>query len=75
LRSICGAAQIKGSGEEDGILNYINYECIMSQIWVNIPKCGHVIRMDNNKTTKRMSDTRPEGKRGIRRIKLRGGIV
>jgi hypothetical protein len=36
---------------------------------------GNVIRMDNNQTTKRMLNARPEGKRGIGRPKLRWGIV
>jgi hypothetical protein len=59
-----GPRRIKGSGEEDGILNYINY---MSQIWLNIlikinrlKREGHVIRMDNNRTNKRMLDNRRE---------------
>jgi hypothetical protein len=34
---------------------------------------GHVIRMDNNWITKRMFNTRPEGKRGFGRPKLRWG--
>jgi hypothetical protein len=36
---------------------------------------GHVVGTDNNGITKRMFDTRPEGKRGTVRPKLRWGIV
>jgi hypothetical protein len=36
---------------------------------------GHDMRMDNNRTTKRMFDTRPEGKIGIGRPKLRWGVA
>jgi hypothetical protein len=36
---------------------------------------GHLMRMANNWVTKRMFNTRPEGKRGTRRPKLRWGIV
>jgi hypothetical protein len=36
---------------------------------------GHVMRMYNNRTTKRMFKTRPVGKRGTGRPKLRWGIV
>jgi hypothetical protein len=38
LRSISGAVHINGSGEQDGILKYINYEYMMSQIWVSNTK-------------------------------------
>jgi hypothetical protein len=34
---------------------------------------GYVMRMDNNRITKRMFNTRPEGKRGTGRPKLRWG--
>jgi hypothetical protein len=36
---------------------------------------GHVMRMDNNRITKRIFNTRPEGKRGTGRPKLRWGIL
>jgi hypothetical protein len=36
---------------------------------------GNVMRMDNNHITKRMFNTRLEGKRGTGRPKLRRGIV
>jgi hypothetical protein len=43
---------------------------------INRMKCaGHVVRMHNNRTAKRISDTKPEEKRGIGRPKLRWGIV
>jgi hypothetical protein len=34
---------------------------------------GQIMRMDNNRITKRMYNTRPEGKRGTGRPKLRRG--
>jgi hypothetical protein len=37
-RRISGVAQIKRSGGEDRILNYINYECMMRQVWANVLK-------------------------------------
>jgi hypothetical protein len=36
---------------------------------------GYVVRMDNNRITKRMFNTRPERKRGTGRSKLRWAIV
>jgi hypothetical protein len=39
------------------------------------PATGHVVRMDSNLKTKRMFDTRLEGKRKIGRPKLRWGVT
>jgi hypothetical protein len=57
---------INGSGEGDIILNYINYinepdlvKCIKSN---SLKWAGQVMGMDNNRITKRMFNTRPEGK-------------
>jgi hypothetical protein len=42
LRSLFYVVQVKGSGREDGILNYIND--MISQIWLSV-WAGYVIRM------------------------------
>jgi hypothetical protein len=36
---------------------------------------GHVVQRDNNRITKRVFNTRPEGKRDIERPKLSWGIA
>jgi hypothetical protein len=47
---------------------------LVKYIKINILKwAAHVMRMDNNRITKRMFNTRPEGKRGTGRLKLRWG--
>jgi hypothetical protein len=78
LRSISGAVQDKELwrtrynfelyklyGEPD-FVKYININRLK---WT-----GHVMQMNNNQITKRMFNTRPEGKRGTGRPKLRWGV-
>jgi hypothetical protein len=77
LRSVFGALRDKGQWRRrynfelyklcDGphLVKYIRFNTLK---WA-----GHVMRMDNNRITKRMFNTRPEGKIGTGRPKLRWG--
>jgi hypothetical protein len=79
LRSIFGAVEDKGQWrrrynfelytlyDEPDFVKYIKINRLK---WT-----GHVMLMDNNRITEGMLNTRPEGKRGTGRPKLRWGIV
>jgi hypothetical protein len=58
-----GLCRIEVSGEGDGILNYIKYDepDLAKCIQINRLKWAeHVMRMDNNRTTKRMTQGQKE---------------
>jgi hypothetical protein len=68
LRSVFGTVQDKGQWRRR-----YNFELYKLYDESDLAKCikinrlkwaGHVMRMDNNRITKRMFNTRPEGKRG-----------
>jgi hypothetical protein len=79
LRSIFGAVEDKGQWRRR--YNFELYTLydepdFVKYIKINRLKwAGHVMRMDNNRITEGMLNTRPEGKRGTGRPKLRWGIV
>jgi hypothetical protein len=78
-RSVFGAVRDKGQWrrrynfefyklyDEPDLVKYINIDTLK---WA-----GHVMRMDNNRITKIMFNTRLEGKRETGRPKLKWGIV
>jgi hypothetical protein len=79
LRSIFGA--VRDEGQLRRRYNFDLYKLydepdFVKYIQINRLKwAGHVMRMDNNRITKRMFNTSPEGKMGTGRPKLRWGIV
>jgi hypothetical protein len=79
LRSIFGAVQNKGQRRK--LHNFELYKLCGEPDLVKYTKinrlkwAGKVVRMDNNWITKRMINTRPEGKRGTGRPKLRWWIM
>jgi hypothetical protein len=77
LRNIFGAVQDKGQWRRR--YNFELYKLhdepdLVKYIKINRLKLAeHFMRMDNNRITKSMFNTRPEGKRGTGRPKMRWG--
>jgi hypothetical protein len=75
LRCVCGAVQENGvrrKRHNHELYKLFNEPDIVKSIKINrLGWAGHVISMDNNRTVKKVLDTKPIGTRKIGRPKLR----